>query len=529
MALAVYLPSLGGGFLYDDGNLVLRNPALREPGNLRAVLLYEPSRPLLTLSLAANAALGGLAPWHFHLVNVLLHAGNAALLASLFAWLAARLGRQDLRASALVGACYFAATPMAAETVAYVASRSSALAAFFVLASLRLALPALVEASRWRLGASLGCFLLAAATKEEAAALPLLLLLLDYFFVSRQDGVELRRHAGRHAAFFGLLLAGVLARRALTGSWLPAQVLDPRLYLLTQWAAFPLYLGRALVPFDPAFYRYHPPASWPPDPGTLAGALAAAALVGGAWLGRRRWPEWSFAVAALATGLLPSSSIVSLNEMVVDHRAYLGAFGVAFALGALIWRRGGARLAVIVLALCAARSLHYQWILADPVRAWQDAVRRAPASADAQCALGEAYAERGDPRAEQAFRQATRQRPEIGRYWANLGLYLAESGRLVEAVPALREALARDPRDGVVRDYLGSVLLRLGRVDEAQVELEAAIASEPAFIQPHLTLAEIALARGDRAEARRRLETAAGLGRDAEQAARLEHLQRQVQ
>ena len=128
-----------------------------------------------------------------------------------------------------------------------------------------------------------------------------------------------------------------------------------------------------------------------------------------------------------------------------------------------------------------------------------------------------------------ANHRATRQRPEIGRYWANLGLYLAEAGRLSEAVPALREAVARDPRDGVVRDYLGSVLLRLGRVDEAQVQLEGAIAAEPGFIQPHLTLAEIALARGDHAEARRRLETAAGLGRDAEQAARLEHLRRQVQ
>lgn len=521
VALAVYLPSLGGGFLYDDGNLVLRNAALREPGNLRAVLLYEPSRPLLTLSLALNAALGGLEPWHFHLVNVLIHAANAALLASLLGWLAARGQRADLRASALVGACLFAATPMAAETVAYVASRSSALAALFVLASLRVALPALAGGPRWRLAAGLVLFALAAATKEEAAALPLLLLLLDFFFVAGQDPRDVRRRAWAHAPFFGLLLAGLVARRWLTGAWLPAQFMDPRLYLLTQLAAFPLYLGRAVIPLDPAFYRFHPPATWPPGAATLAGVLATVAVAAGVWLGRRRWPEWSFAVAALAAGLLPSSSVVSLNEMVVDHRAYLGSFGVSFAVGALAWRRGGGRLALLLLALCAARSLHYQWVLADPVRAWHDAVARAPASADAQCALGEALAARGDARAERAFLEATRLGPGVARYWANLGLYYAEAGRAFEAVPALRRAVDLNPRDGVVRDYLGRLLLRLGRAAEGQAELEAAVAAEPGFIEPYLTLAELALRRGDTAAARALLESASRLGHDAEQAARL--------
>src|SRR5262249_59791456 len=114
---------------------------------------------------------------------------------------------------------------------------------------------------------------------------------------------------------------------------------------------------------------------------------------------RGEQPPWPLAVLALAAGLLPSSSVVALREMVVDHRAYLGSLGVAFALGGLVWRLGGLRAGAGVVALFAARSLHYEWVLADPVRAWEDAVGRAPGSADAICALGEAYKARDHPRA----------------------------------------------------------------------------------------------------------------------------------
>ena len=65
----------------------------------------------------------------------------AAALASLFLWMARRSGLPEPRERALYGACLFAATPMACEAVAYVASRSSVLVALFTLLSLRLAVP----------------------------------------------------------------------------------------------------------------------------------------------------------------------------------------------------------------------------------------------------------------------------------------------------------------------------------------------------------------------------------------------------
>lgn len=528
VAFVAYLPSIRGGFLYDDQAVVLDNRAIRDIGALGQVLRSDPSRPLLSLTWALNYAASGLAPWSYHLVNVAIHAGNAALLASLFAWMASRSGRARPGPAALLGACLFAATPMAAETVAYVSSRSTALAALFMLASLRVAVGALERFSVGRLSAALALFVLAAATKEDAAALPLLLLLLDYFFVAGRRASEVWRRARVHAFFLLLPVLGLAARRAATGSWLPPAALDRGRYLATQVAAYPLYLLRAVVPVDPAFYRGHPAAPWPPDAATVLGWTFAVAVVAAAVAWRRRFPEWSFAAAWMAACLLPSSSVVPLKEMVVDHRAYLGGAGVAFALGLLLWRPGRGPVLAALVALYAAGAVRYQRVLADPVRAWEDAVARAPGSSEAQVALGEAYAQRGDARAERAFRAATALDPGDGRSWTNLGAFYVERGRLKDAEEAMRRASRAFPGDARIHDNLAMVLQALGREDDAAREYEAAVASTPALAQPRIRLAAILARRGDRTRARALLEEASRLEVDGEEADWITSLQQQL-
>ena len=123
VALLGHLPSLGGGFIYDDVPTVLDNRSIRDLGQLGSVLRYEPS-PLLSLTWALNYAVAGPTPWPYHLVNVLIHAANAALVAALFLWMAAR-GRPRPSVTALWGACLFAATPMAAESTEISSAASS--------------------------------------------------------------------------------------------------------------------------------------------------------------------------------------------------------------------------------------------------------------------------------------------------------------------------------------------------------------------------------------------------------------------
>lgn len=515
LAVVVYLPSLAGGFLYDDGRVIVENLAIRDLRAVGAVLRSEPSRPVLNLTWALNYAWAGLTPWPYHFVNVGLHGINAALVTSLFLWMSRRRGLAEPERIALTAGALFAVTPMAAETVAYVASRSTALASLFAFAALRFAVAAWTEDPRRRRRAALASLTgygLALGTKEEAAAVPLLLILLDVFFAGGSWRAVVRERWRFHAPYLLLPVAGLVARRLVTGAWLPEPALPVERYLATQLAVFPQYLVRTLVPLDPAFYRGHPAADWPPEAWTLAGWLLTVGAAASAVAWRRTAPDWSFAVAWLAAGLLPSSSVVALKEMVVDHRAYLGGAGLLFLLGRGVARRPV--LAALVVLLLAGRALHYQWVLGDNVRAWADAVARAPRSAEAHRALGEAYASRGDPRAESSLRQAVSLAPHDVAGWTNLGAYYLAAQRHPEAAAAMKKAAEVAPGDAKVRDNLGMVLAALGDDVGAEREFRAAIAATPPLAQPRINLAALLARRGNLAGAWRLLDEAARYVRD---------------
>ena len=506
---------------------MLGNRALRF-GSLLEVVRAEPARPLVGLTWALNHAISGLLPWSYHLLNVVVHAVNAALASQLLLWIGRRRGLRDPERAAMLGGALFAVSPMAAETVAYVSSRSTAIASGFVLAGLLNAVPLLEAPTRRRWLAALALACLGLLAKEEAASLPLLLLLLDYFFVAGQSARGVARRWRVHATFLALPLLGLAARAFVTGAWLPAPAMGRRRYLATQLALYPEYVLRTLIPVDPAFYRGHEAAAWPPAAWMVAGWLGTLLLATLAVVGRRRWPLAAFGLAWLAAALLPSSSLLPLKEMLVDHRAYLGGLGLVALVAAGLALLPGQRLAPVLLGLLALVALRYQWVLGSPVRAWQDAVSRAPDAAEAWLALGDSYFASGDPRAEPALREALKLAPADPTGWVNLGAFLAERGRLEEASEAMKRASRLSPADARLHDNLATLYRSLGRHAEVLAELEAAVAGQPPLTQPRVRLASLLIASGDRARAARLLDEAARIGPDPEEAQQILSLQREL-
>jgi len=194
----------------------------------------------------------------------------------------------------------------------------------------------------------------------------------------------------------------------------------------------------------------------------------------------------------------------------------------------LLWRPGRGPALVALVALLAVGAVRYERILGDPVRAWEEATQRAPSSSEAHRALGEAYAQRGDPRSEDAFRRATALDPGDARSWANLGAFYVERGRLGEAEASMRRASRAMPRDARIHDNLGLILQGLGREDEAAREFEAATAATPALAQPRISLAAILVKRGERARARVLLDEASRLEIDPQEAEAITALQQQL-
>ena len=89
VASLLYANTLGHGFHYDDFHSVVHNPHIRSLENLPAfftdpqLFSTDPQqamyRPVLLVTYALNYAWGAEAPLGYHLVNILLHGANAAL------------------------------------------------------------------------------------------------------------------------------------------------------------------------------------------------------------------------------------------------------------------------------------------------------------------------------------------------------------------------------------------------------------------------------------------------------------------
>src|SRR5262245_65731929 len=85
IAFVAFLPALGAGFVnWDDDVNFLRNDNFRGLGlaNLRwmaTATLMGHWIPLTWLTLGLNYALGGMNPFGYHLVNVLVHAASSGV------------------------------------------------------------------------------------------------------------------------------------------------------------------------------------------------------------------------------------------------------------------------------------------------------------------------------------------------------------------------------------------------------------------------------------------------------------------
>jgi tetratricopeptide (TPR) repeat protein len=129
--------------------------------------------------------------------------------------------------------------------------------------------------------------------------------------------------------------------------------------------------------------------------------------------------------------------------------------------------------------------------------------------------LGRVYLARSDlPRAAALFEAARGVRPGDAVAAIDLAVVRAHEGDFAGALALVDDVLAREPGRLVARLNAGRYRLRLGDLDGAARDFAAARARAPADGAPVVGLARVALARDDRAQARRWLHQAQRLGGD---------------
>jgi hypothetical protein len=518
---AAFLPTLSGVFLnWDDNVNFLDNPAYRGLGleHVRwafTTVLFGHYIPLTRLTWSLNYVLGGMNPWGYHLVNVVLHAANAVLFYVVARRLlaaaitdGAQAGRRapDLCAAAAVAALVFGVHPLRVEPVAWISGRADVLCAFFVLLSTMAYLRAVEGRGPARHGLVLAAAVtLAAALLSKGVALPLVgaLLLLDVYplrrirrlgvwpLVREKIPLLLVTLAGAGAVIYalrhGAVLAqvsehGVLARlgaAAYSFLIIPLRVIWPA-------SLSPLYeMPARISPLEPRF----------------AGALAGVVLVTAVLIGLRRWwpgglAAWTFSVLILA----PTSAVVRQGaDLAPDRYSYLSGMGFAVlvggaALGVIRLVRGGtltrsmgwsaALAGLIALAGLGIASWSYNQVWRESETLWRWAVEMDPDCSLCHSKLGESAL--GGPagwaravEAEGLLRRAIALRADLPEAYFNLGTALVFQGRNAEAEAPLRRYMEIAPWSPSGRERLGLVYLLERRYEAAVPLLRTAFTQTP--------------------------------------------------
>jgi tetratricopeptide (TPR) repeat protein len=459
----VYANALSGPFIFDDEAAIERNPDIR---NLWPPAWAMPdtglhsavnSRPLTSLTLALNYALGGLEVEGYHFINIALHIACALALYGAMRLLLARVEEMAPRAGALAlaSALLWSLHPLNSQVVNYITQRSESLMALCYLAALYCFLRQVEGgARRWQIGAVL-CCALGMAAKEVMVSAPVIILLCDRLFASRSYGEALRRRPGLYA---GLALSWLVLLRGLWAAPHGATIGFGRgvaswTYLLNQCQMIFTYLRLALWP-DPLSFDYGYPRllQWGEvwlEGGLILGfvVLSGVAVYRGAWWGL----VGVFALLVLA----PTSSFVPIvNEVGAERRMYLPLAALVTAwvvAGNMLCGRWaqGRRIAVVLVGI-AAVSLGWATIernedYASEVSIWRSAVAAVPDNPRAQYNLAKALVAVGAGEDALAhYRRALELDPDYAAAHNNLGLELVARGDAATALSHYRRAIELD-------------------------------------------------------------------------------------
>lgn len=463
VTVIAYLPSLRGGFVWDDELLISKNPLLQTWSGLGEIWAFGRTPDYVPLTNTLHWLEWhwfGLASFGYHLVNLVIHIGDALLL-----WLVLR--RLALPGAWLAG-LIFAVHPVHVESVAWISEARNVVSMFWALISF-LFFQAFVE--RRTNGAtlvyvfSLIAFVLAMLSKAQVVFLPVALALCMWWRLARpsdQTKPARRLHDVLMATipFFAIAVAlGLVTvafqNRGLGGEEVMLGGMTRR--FVNGGMALWWYIGKLVAPVRlMAVYpnwRFDGPRwfEWLP-------ALGLGAVVGLMWLWRDRGARGPLiALSCFIVALGPVLGFVRMayarsGTIVADHLQYHADVFLIALLSAGIgwwWMRSTRRARPLVVGAASVLLISmsiYTWsraaVYRDEETLWADNLSKNPNAWQAHNRLGQIYFDRGSfAEALPHFEQTVRFKPELADNHNQLGLVYCRVGRFEQGIAEYRDAL----------------------------------------------------------------------------------------
>ncbi len=552
-------------FQLDDIDNIVNNPAIK---NVR--YFTDPSwidsadntdvfdKPLFKTrfigysTFALNYALDGLNVRGYHLVNLLIHAVNAALLYWIIiltlrtpSFPADSGTERSLFSSprdlfALFTALLFAVHPVQTQAVTYIVQRFASLATLFAFLALllyirfRLAgLNPRVVPRPFGFGASLKQYaayagslvsvVLAMKTKEFGMLLPVVITMYELLFFegSAKKRLQYLLPFGLTMAILPITLLNIAGSLPGAGGVndVASQISGtqggiPRLdYLFTQFRVIVTYIRLLFLPIDQAFdYDYPVYHSLLAPPVAVSLLFLLSIFTAGLHMYRLSRVEGthghlyrlcSFGIFWFFLTITPESSIIPIADVIFEHRVYLPSAGFFISLTSIValvfahWQNrtrstNGVLIAAAVLLMIALATATYarNVVWQSSIAQLQDDIRKSPGKARPHRALGGIYAEQGRiAEALYHIRTAIALKPDDADAHYSLGLLFAGLGRMEEAVNEYKLAIGIRFEYAEAHGNLGVAYAQQGRTDEAIREYRTVLMITPASARTRNNLA----------------------------------------
>ncbi len=533
LVLLVYGPGLNGPFAWDDLTLPFR---LRGYGPELWPWLSG-MRPVTMLSYWVNFRIGGLDPFSYHLLSVLLHFCNSILVFTVFRRLLEFVGESGSRRDILAGfaGALFLLHPLGTEAVTYITGRSDVLSAFFFLAAFALFVSKLRQDISIRAAAGIVIlFGFACLSKESAAVFPAIVLLTGAYWNRERLGRVIRRHSRLYAMVAGAGLVGALfvwrvLRSASSAGFGMADVRWPD-YLFTQWRVVWLYVQLFLLPAGQSVDHDILLSHAPFDAGAITGLAVLIAAAAMAWRYRRRFPLACYGLFVFLILLAPTSSFIPIRDLAAERRAYLPMIGLLLIAVDLLRafisdRKALATASAVLCAFSAIACYERNQVWSSEVRLWTDAAEKAPDKArpraqlayallrshrclDSVRAFGAAarlakpdyallvdwaaaYDCARDPNAALEKYQAAAQLEPRAHAYSQIGRIYLNAGRIDEALAALNKAASVDAKYAITYLYRGMAYSAAGDYTAALRDFRLVLALDPSNADAARALSEL--------------------------------------
>jgi tetratricopeptide (TPR) repeat protein len=514
----VYQPAWHGGLIWDDDDHVTR-PELRSWHGLYRIWFDIGATPqyypMVCSAFWVEHKLWGDTTLGYHLVNILLHAMSALMVALILRRLAIP--------GAYLAAAIFAFHPLYVESVAWITELKNTLSGVFYLGAMLLYLRFdQTRKAPWYLGA-LGLFVLALLSKTATVMLPAVLPLIFWW---QRGRLSWKRDLLPLLPFF---LASATA--GMLTVWVERNVvgavggefnltLVERCLLAGRVVWF--YLGKLCWPTDLLFmyprWNISQTVGW-----QYLFPAATLLLLAVLWRLRLRWRGPLAALLFFAGTLFPVLGFFNVYffqfSFVADHFQYLASLGIItlFSAGVALllkrvdgWRRVMGRAGCLaLLAALAVLSWRQSRMYTDIEKLYSTTIDGNPDCWLAHNNLGNILAGRG--RVEEAIfhcLKALKIKPNFAKAHNNLGRALAERGQLDKAIVEFRKALDIEPDYDTARYnlaiahfQLGNTLASSGHAEKAIAHFQKALELKPDHAETHNNLGLVLAGRGQVNEA----------------------------